>query len=58
MADICHAFFSNENAQMSIRISLNFVPKGPINNILALVQMLAWRRPGDKRLSEKLWLIY
>ena len=28
------------------------VPKGPTNNIPALVQMLAWRRPGDKPLSE------
>ena len=35
-----------------IKISLNFVPKGPINNILALVQIMAWRRPGDKPLSE------
>ena len=28
------------------------IPKGPINNILALVQIMAWRRPGDKPLSE------
>ena len=32
-------------------ISLKFVPKGSINNILALVQIMAWRRPGDKPLS-------
>ena len=25
---------------------------GPINNIPALVQIMAWRRPGDKPLSE------
>ena len=31
---------------------LKFVPKGPINNIPALVQIMAWRRPGDKPLSE------
>ena len=31
---------------------LRFVPKGPINNIPALVQIMAWRRPGDKPLSE------
>ena len=31
---------------------LKFVPKGPINDILALGQMMAWRRPGDKPLSE------
>ena len=29
-----------------------FFPKGPINNIPALVQIMAWRRPGDKPLSE------
>ena len=29
-----------------------FNPKGSINNILALVQIMTWRRPGDKPLSE------
>ena len=29
-----------------------FVPKGPINNIPALIQMMAWRRIGGKPLSE------
>ena len=33
-------------------MSMKFVPKGPINNIPALVQIMAWRRPGDKPLSE------
>ena len=28
----------------AIRISLQFVPNGPINNIPALVQIMAWRR--------------
>ena len=37
---------------ISIRISLKFVPKGPINIIPALVWIMAWRRPGDKPLSE------
>ena len=31
---------------------LNFVPTGSINNIPALVQIMAWRRTGDKPLSE------
>ena len=31
---------------------LKFVPRGPINNIPALVQIMAWRQPGDKPLSE------
>ena len=41
----------NENAWIPIKISLKFVPQGPINNIPALVQIMAWRRPGDKPLS-------
>ena len=44
--------FVNENVRISINISLKSVPKGLINNIPALVQMMAWRRPGDKPLSE------
>ena len=41
-----------ENVCISIKISLKFVPNVPINNIPALVQIMAWRRPGDKPLSE------
>ena len=44
-------FFFNENVWISIKISLKFVPKGPID-IPALVQIMAWRHPGDKPLSE------
>ena len=44
--------FLNENVWISIKISLKFVPKFPINNIQALVQIMAWRRPGDKPSSE------
>ena len=44
--------FLNENIRISVKISLKFAPKGPINNIPALVQIMAWRRPGDKPLSE------
>ena len=50
--DIFKRIFFNENVWISIKISLKFVPKGPINNIPALVQIMAWRRPGDKPLSE------
>ena len=42
----------NENVWILIKISLKFVPKGPINNIPALVQIMAWRQTGDKPLSE------
>ena len=44
--------FLFENFRISNKISLKFVPKGPINNIPALVQIMAWRRPGDKPLFE------
>ena len=49
--DIFQCIFLNENVWISIRISLRFVPKGLINNIEALVQILAWCPPGDKPLS-------
>ena len=48
--DIFNCFFLNEN--VSILISLKFVSKGQINNVPALVQIVAWQRPGDKPLSE------
>ena len=44
--------FLNENIWISIKISLKFVPRGPNNNILALIQIMAWHRLGDKQLSE------
>ena len=44
--------FLNENVQIPIKILLKFVPRGPINYIPALVQIMAWCRPGDKPLSE------
>ena len=50
--DIFKRIFLNENVRILIKISLKFVPKGPINNIPALVQIMAWRRPGDKPLFE------
>ena len=50
--DILKLFFLNENVWILIEISMKFVPKGPINNISSLVQIMAWRRPGDKPLSE------
>ena len=49
--DIFKLIFLNENVWISIEISLKFVPQGPINNIPALFQIMAWRRSGDKPLS-------
>ena len=40
----------NEKFCIVIRISLKFVPKGPIDNKWALVQVMAWRQTGDKPL--------
>ena len=54
--DIFKCIFLNENVRIPIKIPLKFVPKGPINNIPALVQIMAWRRPGDKPLSEPMML--
>ena len=50
--DVFKCIFLNENISISIKILLRFVPRGPINNIPALVQTMAWRRQGDKPLSE------
>ena len=40
--DIFKCNLLNENAWIAIKISLKFVPKGPINNIPALVQIMAF----------------
>ena len=37
-----------------IETSLKFVPVGPINNILAMGQIMAWHRPGNKPLSDEM----
>ena len=50
--NILKCIFLNENVWIPNNISLKFVPKRPINNNPALVQVMAWRRPGDKPLSE------
>ena len=52
MAAILKWIFLNEDVWILIKISLKFVPKGPMNNIPALVQIMAWRRRGDKLLFE------
>ena len=59
MAAIFQTIFSNAFTWMEIyeiwlKISLRFVPKGPINNIPALIQVIAWRQPGNKPLSDSM----
>ena len=48
--DIFKGIFMDWN--ISIQISLNFAPKGPIGNKSALVQVMDWCRTGGKPLLE------
>ena len=59
MASIGQTTFLNAFSYMKmykfqLRFHWNLFPKGPINNITALVQIMVWRRPGDKPLSESM----
>ena len=54
--DIFKCIFMNVKVCIRIRISLKFVPKGTIDNILALVQIMAWRRSVNKRQNP--WIIW
>ena len=54
--DIFKSIF-NESVWISITtctISLKFIPKGPIDYKLALVQVVAWHRTGEKPLPESM----
>ena len=53
--DIFNCIFLNENDRIPIQISLKYVPSSPIDNKLALVQAMAWRRTGDKPLPEPMF---
>ena len=50
--DIFKRIFFNENVWISIKISLKFVLKGPINMIPAMFQIMAWRHPGLNELTK------
>ena len=50
--DIFKCNFLDAKIYILIRISLKFVPNDPISNIPTQVQIMAWRRSGDKPLSE------
>ena len=52
--DIFKRIFLNGIVWNSITISLKLVPKGPTNNIPALVKTKAWRQPGDRPLFESM----
>ena len=52
--------FADDIVNCIFFISLKLVPKGSINNISALIQIMAWCWPGNKPLSEpmvvRLWM--
>ena len=50
--DIFKSIFLNENDRILIQISQKFVPRDPIDNKPALVQVMAWCRTGIKPLPE------
>ena len=52
LADIFKCIFLNENDKILIQISQKLVPRGPVDNKPALVQVMVWRRTGNKPLSE------
>ena len=49
--------FLEWNCFVCDKIFTEVVPKGPINNIPPLVQIMAWPHPGDKPLSESIMVI-
>ena len=53
--DIFKCIFMNEKLCNLSLNSLKFVHKGPIDNKSALVQVMAWRRRGDKPLPEPMF---
>ena len=50
--NIFKCIFLNENDRISIKISLKFVLRSPIDKKPALVQVMDWRPIGDKPLPE------
>ena len=50
--DTFKCIFLNENDRIRIQISLKFVLRGAIDSEPALIQVMAWRRTGDKPFPE------
>ena len=50
--DLFRCIFVNEHFRILNKITLKFVPSGLIDNNSALLWIMAWRRLGDKPLSE------
>ena len=56
--DISKHISLNENFWIWNKISLKYVPLGLIDNMAALVQVMAWRQPGDMPLSEAMFVYW
>ena len=56
--DIFKCIFMNEKVCISSRISIKFVPEGPINYKPASVQVMAWRQTGVKPLPEPMLTLF
>ena len=54
--DLFTCIFVNGNCCILIKFSMKYVRQGPIDNNSALVQIMAWRRSGDKPLSEPMMI--
>ena len=50
--DYFRCIFLNKNDRIPSRISMKFAPIRPIDNKPASVQVMAWRRTGNKSLPE------
>ena len=48
---LSNAFSWQKMLEFRLKFHLSF-PKGTIDNVLGLVQIMAWRRPGDEPFSE------
>ena len=53
--DLFKCIFMNENVWNSIELLLKLITKGPDNNTQALVQIMAWRRPGGEHYLSQWW---
>ena len=54
--DIFTCIFVNGNCCILVKFSLKYGRNGPIDDNRALVQIMAWRRSGDKPLSEPMMI--
>ena len=56
--NIFKCIFLDENVWISLKISLKFVPKGPINNIPALLQIMVGAVQATSHYLNQWWLLY